>query len=262
MKKLLKSLLRIVIGIVVLGAILIVLGIIFVDSLIYYPPVWNGDSSQITLIGAESQKIAIIFFEPPADDAFTIIYSHGNAEDISDMSRYISEARANGYGIAVYDYSGYGLSDGNPSSKALENNIETVYNYLVKERGIKSEKIIAAAFSVGGGAACHLASKYRLAALVLEAPFASAFQAVVPFGGLPGDRLENDRKISSVKCPVLIFHGSNDSVIPIRNSEKLYRLANEPKTLVIADGANHNDLHYMLGNNYFSALSRIIAKDE
>lgn len=75
-------------------------------------------------------------------------------------------------------------------------------------------------FSVGSGPACYLAEKYPVGALVLEAPFASAFQVVLPFGGLPGDRFPNAERVRNIKVPLLVIHGRKDRVIPVRNGKK------------------------------------------
>lgn len=107
---------------------------------------------------------------------------------MSSVRHLLAEYQRHGYSAAGYDYEGYGASAGKPSSAAACRDIEAVYHYLTGEKGISPAEIVVIGFSVGSGPACYLAEKYPVGALVLEAPFASAFQVVLPFGGLPGDR--------------------------------------------------------------------------
>ena len=261
LKKVLKSLLRISIA-VVIGFSTLCMGLVFfADRIVFQPPVRTDTAQKYTFLPVgNGETIAAMVLDPPFDGAYTVLFFHGNAEDLSSTGSFLYEYHNRGYGAASCDYEGYGESGGTPSEAAVYRAADAMWDYLTRVKHIPPEKIIVASFSVGGGAACYVAQKYKACALVLEAPFASAFQAVLPVSFIPGDLLRNDRRISSVKCPVLIFHGENDNVVPLRNAKKLYSLANEPKKLIVVKGASHNDLRSAAGELYFTELEKITGK--
>ena len=91
--------------------------------------------------------------------------------------------------------------------------------------------------------------------LVLEAPFLSAPRVVTRIRILPIDPFPNLKMIKDVKCPVLIIHGTKDSVIPYRHGKELFELANEPKRFISVEGANHNDLIFKMDpERYLKAI--------
>ena len=102
-------------------------------------------------------------------------------------------------------------------------------------------------FSIGSGPATELAATKPVGKLVLEAPFLSAPRVVTRIRILPIDPFPNLKMIKDVKCPVLIIHGTKDSVIPYRHGKELFELANEPKRFISVQGANHNDLVFVMG---------------
>lgn len=252
-----KSLLRIfcaAAAAVLLGAVLLALS---VERLLFRPPEKSrtpGDAENRLMLPAGAETIAV-FYLPGPPGANTVLYSHGNAEDLSDIRPLLREFQRRGYGIAGYDYEGYGESTGTPSSEAACRDLEALYLHLTRERKIPPETIIAIGFSVGSGPACFLAEKHPVGGLVLEAPFASAYQVVLPMDGLPGDRFPNARRIKHIRAPVLVIHGEDDRIIPVRNGKKVYSAASEPKTLILVPGAGHNDLKQKLGERYWNLLS-------
>jgi len=86
-----------------------------------------------------------------------------------------------------------------------------------------------------------------VAGLVLVSPFTSAFRVVTKVKVLPFDRFDNLAKIGRVRCPVLIFHGTADDVIPFAHGQTLFAAANEPKRAVWIKGAKHNDIFEIAG---------------
>ena len=126
---------------------------------------------------------------------------------------------------------------------------------LTGEKGISPAEIVVIGFSVGSGPACYLAEKYPVGALVLEAPFASAFQVVLPFGGLPGDRFPNAERVRNIKVPLLVIHGRKDRVIPVRNGKKVFENAAVPGELILVPDAGHNDLKEVLDREYWKILA-------
>jgi abhydrolase domain-containing protein 17 len=117
----------------------------------------------------------------------------------------------------------------NPSEKNAYQDIESAYHYLTEKLDISADKIIAYGRSVGGGSAVNLAVNHPLAGLILESSFTSAFRVVIPFPILPFDKFPNLQKITKINIPILIIHGTDDQVIPLKHGKKLFEAANDPK---------------------------------
>jgi abhydrolase domain-containing protein 17 len=113
--------------------------------------------------------------------------------------------------------------------------------------------------SVGSGPAVRIAASRPVAALILQSPFLSAFRVLTRIPILPFDKFPNYKEIGRVRCPVLIIHGTSDSVIPIWHGQKLFALANQPKQFLAVQGADHNDLDIVAGARYGQALQAFIA---
>jgi len=201
----------------------------------------------------QSPHIPILHFKWEGEgenDAFTVIYSHGNAEDIGQsihwMKKLKNKLKAN---VVSYDYVGYGTCKGRPSEDKCYKSILTVYNYLVKS-GVKSEKIILFGRSLGSGPTVHLAfllSKIRrkIAGVILQSPLESAIRVVsTRLATLPVDMFENIKKIDKIRCPIFIAHGTMDEVVPYVHGQHLQAKVS-PKYLwrfSSINGAGHNNI--------------------
>jgi fermentation-respiration switch protein FrsA (DUF1100 family) len=199
------------------------------------------------------ETISAKFYENDAA-AFTILFSHGNAEDIGTIESFILRLRESGFAVLVYDYHGYGTSEGSPSEDNTYRDIEAVYDYLIEKRKIPADKIILQGRSLGGGAAVDLASRQPVGGLILESTFTSASRVLTNIKIIPFDRFENINKIASVKCPVLVIHGKKDWTIPFHHGEQLYAAAKEPKTSLWIDSAGHNNLFNVASGAYLNAI--------
>jgi fermentation-respiration switch protein FrsA (DUF1100 family) len=113
--------------------------------------------------------------------------------------------------------------------------------------------------SVGSAPAIHLAAHNKVAGLIAEAPFISAFRVLTRVPLLPWDKFNNLRDIRKVHAPVLIIHRRNDEVIPFWHGEKVFAAANEPKQFVAVHGAHHNDVIFIAGKKYFESLHQFAA---
>lgn len=227
------------------------------DEMIFQPQKLNfkDDASIIKLNTPTDEKISAKFFKNEKAD-FTILFSHGNAEDIFTSTPFFQELSKAGFNVLAYDYRGYGTSDGKPSEKNAYEDIETAYNYLINEQKIAPEKIIIHGRSLGGAVSIDLAARKKCGALIVESSFVSAFRVMTRIPIFPFDKFESIHKIGSVKCPALFIHGTNDSLIPFRHGEKLFMAANEPKTFYAVENAGHNDVIEVAGKNYFEEIQK------
>ena len=221
-----------------------------VNSLMFHPEMCRGGYGESTEgyvdIGTNGVKIAAIVLGPERGKK-AILRCHGNAEDAANSLFALRYLARRGFTVACVDYPGYGLSDGSPDEDGCYRNVHRLYDWLIEKRGFKPEDIIVDGFSIGSGPATELAATKPVGKLVLEAPFLSAPRVVTRIRILPIDPFPNLKMIKDVKCPVLIIHGTKDSVIPYRHGKELFELANEPKRFISVEDANHNDLVFVMG---------------
>lgn len=225
------------------------------DSMIFLPqPSSYQDNPEIIkLKSGENTKISATYlFNNQA--TFTILYSHGNSEDLGDIKQILEKIHTWGFSVFAYDYRGYGTSQGTPTESHAYKDINSAYNYLTQNLKIPPEKIIVLGRSVGGGPAVNLAMRKPVAGLIIESSFISAFQVIVPFRILPFDKFPNLDNIKKVKCPVLVIHGKADDIIPFAHGEKLFNAAISPKLYLWVEEANHNDLFGVAGEKYQKIL--------
>ncbi len=202
------------------------------------------------------KKIAARYLPAPNPEADTVLYNYGNLENLEGKLELLDEFHRRGYGVIGYDYEGFGSSDGEASLTAALRDADAVYRYLTRTRGIAPGRIIAVGFSMGSGPACYLGNRYPLAGIVLEGGLASVLQVIIPWSGWPGDLYPNSTWLSQSKVPVLIFHGTDDKVIPYRNAEKNCREAAGRKQLVQVPGAGHQTILKTLGKErYFQIFA-------
>ena len=224
-----------------------------------------GPGPEIIRIHSENGvEISALYLSNPNSE-FTILFSHGNAVDLGDIRNFLKIMQIKGYSVFAYDYRGYGTSSGRPSEKNAYKDIDAAYEYLVKQLNVSADRIIAHGRSVGGAVAIDLASRRKLAGLIIESSFVSAFRAVTRIRVIPFDKFNNIDKIKKVKCPVLIIHGKDDRIIGLWHSEKLFEAANKPKLNLWIDGAGHNNLLSKAGIRYWGIIEEftdmILTKD-
>lgn len=227
------------------------------DRMIFLPqPSSYQDTSEILKVTTPDRiQLSAVYLPNPAS-TYTIVYTHGNAEDLGDIQPVLQQLRDIGFSVFAYDYRGYGTSQGNPSERNAYRDIDTVYNYLTQHLGVPTQRIIAYGRSVGAGSAVDLAARKPLAGLIMESAFTTAFRVVVPIPILPFDKFRNLDKIKKVTCPVLVMHGRADEVIPFSHGQKLFAAAPEPKLSLWVDGASHNDFMWVASEQYADSLRK------
>ena len=244
---------------VVVYACLLVFGYAFADRLIFQPQASSyRDSGQIIPLISGGVRISAVFLPNPGA-RYTILYSHGNAEDIGELLPVLGDIQRMGFSVLAFDYRGYGTSEGRPSQQSAYQDEDAAYDYLVKTAHVPANHIIALGRSLGGGTAVDLASRRPLGGLIVQSSFVTAFRAMAHVPILPFDEFRNIDKIGKVHCPVLVIHGTADDVIAFWNGDRLFRQANEPKRSFWVEGAGHDDLYEVAGARYAAALRAFVA---
>ncbi|MEH1906206.1 alpha/beta hydrolase [Nostoc sp.] len=225
------------------------------DSMIFLsqPSSYQDNPGIIKLKSGKNTNISATYlFNNQAK--YTVLYSHGNSEDLGDIKEILQKLHAWGFSVFAYDYRGYGTSQGKPTERGAYEDINSAYNYLTQNLKIPPERIILLGRSVGGGSAVNLARRKPVAGLIIESSFISAFQVIVPFRILPFDKFPNLDNIKNVKCPILVIHGKADDIIPFAHGQKLFNAAISPKLYLWVEKANHNDLFWVDEEKYQKTL--------
>ena len=188
----------------------------------------------------------------PAERArATVLFCHGNAGDIGDQVERAKVFHDMGLSVLVFDYRGYGKSEGKPSEKGLYEDAEGAWRYLTEVKKIPAEKIIVAGHSLGGPVAAHVAKEHKPVAVVLESTFTTMDDEVeaktskmpvtsrLPVSSLVDGEFRTQEFLAGVHCPLLVVHSKEDAAVAYKLGWKLYERANGPKEFLEINGT-HN----------------------
>lgn len=190
-----------------------------------------------------------------------ILYSHGNASNITLFPRFADMLRRRfKASVLVYDYRGYGKSEGSPTAPGILEDGRAALDWLAAQEGIAPSEIVQWGQSLGGSVAIDLAAEVGARGLIVESSFTSLpdmanvkFSSLLPAETLLREKLRGADKIGKFKGPVFISHGRADEVIPFEQGERLFHSANEPKTFFIP--GEEEDYHSApLTNEHLDAL--------
>lgn len=182
------------------------------------------------------------YFPVGKEGSPTLLWGHGNAEDAGHARGLARGLQAQGIGVLIYDYPGYGHSKGQPSEEGTYRSADAAFEYLTVVEKKNGKSIVLLGQSVGGGPSVYLAEKGEAAGLVLISPFKSAFRVVTKVKVLPWDRFDNFKRILNVEIPLLLVHGDSDEVVPFSHGQALFERHKGEKTFLRLEGVGHNDL--------------------
>jgi len=192
---------------------------------------------------------------------FTVLFCHGNGGNMCHRLDSINIFYNLGLNCFIFDYRGYGNSQGKTSEEGTYLDVGAAYKWLTEEKGISPEKIIVFGRSLGGSIAAELARKVEVRALVVESAFTSyvdigkKFYPYMPVRWFARFDYKTIDYIKGVRCPVMIIHSRNDEIIPFEFGLELYEAANEPKEFIEIFGS-HNDGFLVAGEIYKKAWIR------
>jgi fermentation-respiration switch protein FrsA (DUF1100 family) len=239
---------------------------------VYHPEPWQ-DRNWAGLIGlpleevwfqsADGTKLFGWYVESSATNA-VLLWCHGNAGNIINRLENLRELYRLGLSVLIFDYRGYGRSQGRPDEEGLYQDAIGAYDYLTRTRMIRPERIILFGRSLGASVAAELAAQKPAAGLILESPFPSV-EAVAKFhyGGLPVHRLLGAEfrlidRLPQLSLPKLVIHGDRDDIIPIELGRQVFDAAPSPKEWYVIQGADHNNTYQIGGVAYFRRLGEFI----
>ena len=194
----------------------------------------------------------------------TVIVFNGNAGNRSYRAELAKALRDRGYSTLLFDYRGYGGSAGTPTERGLEADARAARAYLLRRPEVGSSRLVYFGESLGAAVAVGLAAEHPPAALVLRSPFTSMADVgavhypILPVRLLLRDRYDSIGRIRRITAPLLVIAGSRDSIVPLDQSRRLYDAAAEPKTLVVIDGADHNDAALLIGSPMMESIATFL----
>jgi len=198
----------------------------------------------------------------------SLLYLHGNAGNLGHNSGHACRLAGYGFNVFIFDYRGYGKSEGEwPREKTVYEDAEVAWQAL-KAHEPDPKQIIIYGHSLGGAVAVDLAAKHPDAGgLIVESSFTSVREMAevdpvfryFPLSMLIHQKLDSKSKLPTIRMPVLFIHGDADRVVPPFMSKRLYDAANEPKKLVLIPNGDHDSNALIAGKTYSVAVWDFVA---
>ena len=245
---------------------------IFQSNYVYYPI--RNLSANPSTIGlhfesirfetADGVKLSGWFI--PCDRARgVILFCHGNAGNISHRLESIQIFHQLGLDVFIFDYRGYGQSEGKPTEHGTYEDAEAAWRYLIEERQVIPSQVIIFGRSIGGTVASRLARNHTPRVLILESTFtslrdvAATLYPYLPVGRFLRFEYTTAEYLSRVGCPVLIVHSRDDEIMPFNHGRQLFEVAREPKRFLEITGT-HNEGFITSGRHYEEGLNAFISE--
>ncbi|HEY9776691.1 MAG TPA: alpha/beta hydrolase [Planktothrix sp.] len=242
--------------------------------LLFHPmPFIAGNSSPPQLVGVDGEDVFFTnnrgnklhgwyFYNP--DAKYTVLFSHGNGANVGAREDTVSVLLAAGTSVLIYDYAGYGNSEGVPSVERVCHDSVSAYDYLNKTRNVPAKKIILYGESLGCAVSTYLSTQRPSAGIILQSGFASLnriateiFPALALYPGqlLADPPLDNVAIVKRPHPPLLVVHGTDDDIVPFAHGQAVYEAAVEPKKFIELQGCGHNDISASMPGQYKHILS-------
>jgi len=193
----------------------------------------------------------------------TLLFSHGNAGNIGHRINSIRQFHSLGLNVLIYDYRGFGESEGKPSEAGTYLDAKAAWDYLLEERMIPPQEIVIFGRSLGSAIAAELASQNPSAGVILESAFtsvpdmAASLYPWLPVRLLSRFQYNNLEKVARITSPLLLVHSRGDEIVPYDHGERLFAQANEPKQFLELSGG-HNDGNHVSHDIYMETLQRFL----
>jgi hypothetical protein len=256
--------LRLVLIVCLLGGLLL----LFETRFIYFPT--RGHDATPSELGLAHEDVWLTtedgvrihgWYLPVPRARWVTLLSHGNAGNIShrlDRALFLQTRLRSS--VFLYDYRGYGASEGSPDEAGTYRDARAAYRYLAEEKQVKPGDLVLFGESLGSAVSLELALDHPAAALVLEAPFTSVPDVarttlLAPLAPFVRTRYESLARVPRLRMPLLVMQGDRDEVIPPALGRRLFDAAPRPKRYYAIPGAGHNDTYLVGGDGYWKALS-------
>jgi uncharacterized protein len=269
--------LRIVVGLGLAYGVLVLLAWRFQEHLAFPAPravvpdpqrlgVTNGE--RVEVVSGDGTKLVGWFLRPAEDGGRRsspgLLWFYGNGETVAAIWPIVRAFQPPGTAVLVVDYPGYGGSSGRATEPALYAAAEAAYAALAARPEVDPQRIYVYGRSLGSAVATRTAAHHAVAGLILESPFTSAAaMAHYHYRLLPRLilrlSLDNLSTIKRVRCPILVFHGDADRLVPTSMGMAVAAAAGGPVEVVLIHGAGHNETYDVGGKAYRDKLWAFVA---
>jgi uncharacterized protein len=249
--------------------LVLALMMLFEESLIFMPSkypegMWNppGLAVEDAWFEADGLKLYGWYVDVPRPRAVVLI-AHGNAGNVTHRYDFLRVFKALGASVMVFDYRGYGRSEGSPSEAGVLADARAARSWLAKRTEMAENEIVLCGESLGGGVQVDLAAKDGARGLILISTFDSLAGVAayhypwVPVRLLMRTRLDSLSKIAGYHGPLLQIHGQQDTIVPLALAQRLFDAAGEPKEWVVIERGDHND---PLNRTAIEAIDRFLGR--
>lgn len=231
----------------------------------------SGDPSEVGLVFEDvrftsADGVTLHGWFVPGGDGATLVLLHGNAGNISGRLRRLADLhRWLDMNVFIFDYRGYGQSEGRPSEKGTYLDAEAALDYLATRADVDQDRIVLFGHSLGTAIAVETAVRREVHAMLLEAPFTSisamashGYPFVPGIGRILRTKYDSLSKIRDIGAPLLVIHGDGDATIPVRMGREIFDAATEPKRFLVIAGADHDDADVVGGATYYEAIAAFL----
>ncbi len=202
----------------------------------------------------------------PGSGNGTWLWFHGNGGNVGHRVTELALIHQRmGVDLLIFDYQGYGRSQGRPSEVGTYQDARAALDYLQQHHGQNPGPVVYYGHSLGTAIAVELAVEHPPVGLVLVSPFTSVSDMSgrafpwLPVSWLLKDKYNSLGRIPNVRSPLLILHGTEDELVPVAHGEKLFQAAAEPKSFQALPQTGHNDTFQAGGEAYWSAIEAFVA---
>ncbi|TAL36884.1 MAG: alpha/beta hydrolase [Spirochaetes bacterium] len=235
----------------------------FPDTKVTVTPAVAGLAFQAVRVRTADKVTIAAWWLPHEAARATVLFCHGNAGNISHRLDQLKIFHGLGLNVLIFDYRGYGESEGSPSEEGTRRDAEAAWEWCTGTMGISPRDMIIYGHSLGGAVAVRLASEKTAAGLIVDSSFTSVADVAsrhvpgVLARGLFGGMYDSRETIARVRCPVLVMHSPEDEIIPYEMGEELFRVAREPKRFFKSRGS-HNSAFIETGPGWGEAIGAFI----
>lgn len=268
------AVLRILLVLSVIYLVLLLFVFFFQEKMVYFP--YKAIRQFPSNIGLPYREVILktsdgfrihgwLVGEQDKTEQDVVLFCHGNAGNISHRLDSLAIFHRLGLKVFIFDYRGYGRSEGAPSEEGTYRDVEAAWRFLTAEGKIPPERIILFGRSLGGAVAAYLAAGIgaKAKALILESTFTSVpdlgarLYPIFPVRLLSRFRYNTLEYLDKIDMPVLVVHSPGDEMIPFRHGKALFEAAKSPKQFLQLSGS-HNEGFWQSGQTYIEGLYQFL----
>lgn len=257
-----------------LGYLIVVVVAMFLeDSLIYFPVAYPEGDWQPPGLDIENAHFQAAdgtrlhgWYVPREHARAAVLFCHGNGGNVTHRVDALRKLHAlSGVSVLIFDYRGYGRSEGKPSEPGVVADARAARAWLAQREKIRESQVVLLGESLGGAVAVELAACDGARALILESPFSSLVDVAahhypfLPVRWALRTRFDAAAKIGNYRGPLLMAHGDADTIVPIQFGRRLFEAANEPKQFMLLPGHDHND---PMPPTYYGAVAEFLSASD